>query len=517
MTTVAQPLRNPGRHPVPSHGGQGLLNRVPKLVGTLFVALATAMSMSSVAAQADDGDLVPGPSVIKDSNSPTGYTVQFVFHDPDASNVTFVADIMLRDWEDPSNTTVYAPDQYRPGLMRGGGASEMEMTDAGDGYWVTEVPLAAGANQYWFYVDGDTNLWVTDPANPPLYAPDGLTGTARRAFNKVNVPYDAEKQNYAPMAAREIEIPRAGSPDANWSYVPLEIGPATRTLGVYLPPGYDADRSEPYKTIYMQHGGGQDQSDWMNIGSVPVIMDNLVRDGLTEPAVVITTNANYLGDAQLGYPNLRDVIIPFVEDNYNVSTHPTERAFAGLSMGSFVTSNIVNHDPTMFGYYGPWSGGVSIDGATPNLAVPYILYGGGAWDFGLPNPDAVAALDEVGIVQNVVVSGAHDFNAWNQLFTVFAQDYLWKPGAFLSGELEQLADGVADSGLNKGQSNALTVKLNQVAKQVERGNTNAALGALGAFTNQVQAMAHSGKLSADEAAALTGTAEKVAFNLGYWN
>jgi hypothetical protein len=72
------------------------------------------------------------------------------------------------------------------------------MTNVGDGYWVIDVPLAAGANQYWFYVNNNTNLWVTDPANSPVYAPDGLTGNARRAFNKVYVPYDAEKQNFAP-------------------------------------------------------------------------------------------------------------------------------------------------------------------------------------------------------------------------------------------------------------------------------------------------------------------------------
>ena len=71
------------------------------------------------------------------------------------------------------------------------------------------MPLAAGANQYWFYVNNNPHLWVADPANSPIYAPDGLTGTARRAFNKVFVPYDAEKQNYAPLAARVIEN-RAG-------------------------------------------------------------------------------------------------------------------------------------------------------------------------------------------------------------------------------------------------------------------------------------------------------------------
>ncbi len=87
-----------------------------------------------------------------------------------------------------------------------------------------------------------------------------------------------------------IENPRADTPHGTWSYVPVQIGTTTRTIGVYLPPGYDASRPEAYKTIYMQHGSGQDQSDWLNMGDVPVIMDNLIQDGTTEPAVVVTTN-----------------------------------------------------------------------------------------------------------------------------------------------------------------------------------------------------------------------------------
>ena len=66
---------------------------------------------------------------------------------------------------------------------------------------------------------------------------------------------------------------------------------------------------------------------------------------------------------------------------------------------------------------------------------PYIHYGGGAWDFGLPNANTVAALDQVAFVENTVVAGAHDFNAWNQLFTIFARDYLWQPEAFIVDEI----------------------------------------------------------------------------------
>jgi hypothetical protein len=469
---------------------------------------------AAVSAHAEAG-LTPGPTIVADPDSPTGYTGHFVYHDPDATSVRFAADILLRNWEDPTDTTVYQPQEYRPGLMRGGGAYEVEMENAGDGYWVADVPLAAGANQYWFYVDGDTGHWVTDPANSPVYAPDGLTGDARRAFNKVNVPYDPVKQDYAPLAARAIENPRPDAPHGTWGYVPFEVDGTERTLGVYLPPGYDPERAEPYKTIYMQHGGGQDQSDWMNIGSVPVIMDNLIDDGLTEPAVVITTATNYLGAAGSGYPNLRNVVIPFVESSYNVSTRPVDRAFAGLSAGSFVTQNLINHDPTAFGYFGPWSGGASVSASTSNLAVPYVLYGGGAWDFGLPNADNVAALDRVAVVENVVVSGAHDFNAWNQLFTVFARDYLWKPQAFLADEIDVLKAEVAATSLNQGTRKALTVKLDRAFTLVAK-DASGALELLEGFVAQVNDLNDEGKLTDGEAARLVGPAEILVVNLGYW-
>lgn len=492
------------------------------------LGLACVMVLGTVplAAQADD-DLTPGPTVYADPTSPTGYTGHFVYYNPTATSVRFVADIMLRNWADLSDTTVYQPSQYFPGLMRGGGALDVEMTNAGDGYWVIDVPLAAGANQYWFYVNNNTNLWVADPANSPIYPPDGLTGTARRAFNKVFVPYDAEKQNFEPLAARQIELPREDSAKGTWSYVevpglPLLGGTIPRTIGVYLPPDYDPNRAEPYKTIYMQHGGGQDQSDWMNMGNVPVIMDNLLDDGTTEPAVVITTNTNSLGpvgsQAVLGdaYPNLRNVVIPFVEANYNVSTAAIDRSFAGLSAGSAVTQNLIRDDADLFGYYGPWSGGASVPTNTPDLLYPYIHYGGGAWDFGLPNANTVANLDNFGFVENTVVSGAHDFNAWNQLFSIWARDYLWHPDAFIQDEIGQLKDNVAATSLNKGNKTALTVKLDQALKLIAKGNSVEALEVLDGYTTQVGNFVANGKVTADEAARLTALADQITANLSHW-
>jgi len=503
-------------------------SRVGRPIAALTLASAMVLGSSAVAANAIDVPYPPGPTVVADPNSPTGYTGHFVYCNPNATSVRFVADIMLRNWADRTDTKVYSPYEYKPGLMRGGGGYDVEMTNVGDNCWYTSVPLAAGANQYWFYVNNNTNAWLADPANSPIFAPDGIAFPSRRAFNKVFVPYDAAKQNFEPLAARQIELPREDSVKGTWSYVELPGlpplgGTIPRTLGVYLPPDYDPNRAEPYKTIYMQHGGGQDQSDWMNMGNVPVIMDNLLQDGTTEPAVVITANTNYLGpvgnQAVQGdaYPNLRNVVIPFVETNYNVSTDAIDRAFAGLSAGSIVANNLIRDDADLFGYWGPWSGGISVPASTPNLAAPYIQYGGGAWDFGLPNPNTVAALDQVAFVENTVVAGAHDFNAWNQLFTIFARDYLWQPEAFVVDEITQLKNAVAGTSLNKGNANALTVKLDQALKLVEKDENAGAVEVLTGLRDQVNAFTGNGKLTAEQSAAMLPIIEQLIFNLGYWS
>ena len=399
----------------------------------VLLVATSLLTMSPVAARADDVNLTPGPTIIKDPSSPTGYTGHFVVYNPTATSVRFVADILLRNWQDQTDTTIYQPQQYRPGLMRGGGAYDVQMTNAGDGYWVTDVPLAAGPNQYWFYVNNNTNLWVTDPANAPLYAPDGLTGTARRAFNAVYVPYDAEKQNYAPLAERVIANPRPDVAHGTWSYVPIQIGTATRTLGVYLPPGYDPSRAEPYKTIYLQHGSGQDQSDWLNIGSVPHIMDNLIADGETEPAVIVTTNSQYMG-ASPYTTNLEGIIIPFVQSHYNVSANRMDRAFAGLSLGASMTINIINNNPLRFGYYGVFSWTPPPRTTTANIKQAYIYMGCGAWD----NLNLCVRQDQLNALNGFInykfdkIAGGHDFNAWPQLFANFARNYVWQRGAFVN-------------------------------------------------------------------------------------
>ena len=256
--------------------------RLLKLIAAVVLALAMVLSMSAVAAQADEVDLTPGPTVVADPNSPTGYTGHFVYCNPTATSVRFVADIMLRNWADPTDTKVYTPFEYKPGLMRGGGGYDVEMTNVGDGCWVhrraarrRRQPVLVLRQQQHEPVGGRPG----ELADLRSRRPDGHRPARLQQGARAVRPGEAELR--AARGPCQIENPRPDSPKGTWSYVQIQAlpplgGTIPRTIGVYLPPDYDPNRAEPYKTIYMQHGGGQDQSDWMNMGDVPVIMDNLL-------------------------------------------------------------------------------------------------------------------------------------------------------------------------------------------------------------------------------------------------
>src|SRR6478735_1035906 len=100
----------------PEKDGGRAQPRLFKPFAAAGLALAMVLSMAPVAAQADEPNLTPGPTIVADPNSPTGYTGHFVYYNPTATSVRFDADILLRNWADQTDPTVYQPQQYKPGL-----------------------------------------------------------------------------------------------------------------------------------------------------------------------------------------------------------------------------------------------------------------------------------------------------------------------------------------------------------------------------------------------------------------
>ncbi|MBR4132610.1 MAG: hypothetical protein IKT99_06490, partial [Oscillospiraceae bacterium] len=399
---------------------------------------------------AEGEERVAGPVLVADPDSPTGYTGQFTYYDASAQQVYFCGDLNLSNYADQTDTKVYSPQEYKPGLMRRGGSQfKVAMQNLGDGWWYYELPLAAGANQYWFTIDNGRRM-MPDPANHPYWSPNSNQSN-KDAYNCIYVPYD-EKQDNELLKAREVELPREGEDKGTWDYVPYTLNDRTFYMGVYLPYGYDAERAEPYKTIYLIHGFGQDESDWMGIGSAPNIMDNLIAEGRTEAAVLVAlpNNNNSIGSQSDRFAALFNTVLPFVEENYNVSKDYMDRSVAGLSMGSRYSKYIMETDPLSFGYYGLFSCSETVKTETENIDKAHVFIGLGVYD-GANYQNATTTntqnMAEGFFEKTEYVAGAHDFNTWSQLFRIYAEDYLWKPWAFGDGEAPEEPEPGTEKGL----------------------------------------------------------------------
>ena len=304
--------------------------------------------------------------------------------------------------------------------------------------------------------NGDQIARLDDPSNPTMI--NEATGI-RSLSSMVYVPYDADKQGTSTWADRSVELPQA---DANKrgtvqtvSYTGADA--TEHGLAVYLPAGYDANRAEPYKVLYLSHGTSGDiygdELRWMNEGAVANILDNLIAEGKTEPFIVVTMNNQQYGQgaghsgANWKYSEIEtdqiDYIMPYVESHYNVSTTAEGRAYAGLSMGGSTTSNMLMHHTELFGYYGIWSyanvdgsfGGVegitsqSVRDHLSSLTVkPKIMLAAGNWDFGLaPVKTFGENLSELGLDYSYLqVPAAHDWECWQLVFANAAENFLWK-------------------------------------------------------------------------------------------
>ena len=95
--------------------------------------------------------------------------------------------------------------------------------------------------------------------------------------------------------------------------------------------------------LYLQHGGGEDETGWAEQGRVAVVLDNLIAAGKAEPMLVVMANGNVSGPGGArGYSSaamtafgdeLLNNVVPFVEAHYRVLATAENRALAGLSMG----------------------------------------------------------------------------------------------------------------------------------------------------------------------------------------
>jgi enterochelin esterase-like enzyme len=142
----------------------------------------------------------------------------------------------------------------------------------------------------------------------------------------------------------------------------------TRHVMVYTPPGYDTDLNKRYPVLYLQHGGGEDETGWTRQGHVNFILDNLIAAGKARPMIVVMEKgyarragapAGPVGKGKGGgafEDVVRKDLVPLIDSTYRTIPHREQRAIAGLSMGAGQSMRIGLAHLDTFSAIGAFSG-----------------------------------------------------------------------------------------------------------------------------------------------------------------
>ena len=137
-----------------------------------------------------------------------------------------------------------------------------------------------------------------------------------------------------------------------------------RKFAIYLPPDYETSQRS-YPVLYLLHGGGDDQTGWVQFGEVQHITDKAIADGIATPMIIVMPDAN---TGKRGYSNdatntwryedfFFQELMPYVEKTYRIKAEKRYRAVSGLSMGGDGTFTYALHHPELFSAACPLSAG----------------------------------------------------------------------------------------------------------------------------------------------------------------
>ncbi len=216
------------------------------------------------------------------------------------------------------------------------------MTKDANGVWsITMGPLAPDMYGYDFILDG---VNIVDPANTysgpgtvlALWAGNPQFFSPVNAWSYVTVP--------GPEADFFADAPVPHGAVATVRYY-SEVAQKERIMEVYTPPGYNHD-NRVYPVLYILHGAGGNEIDWIINMRANFILDNLIAQGKAVPMILVSPNANADGFPSTAFPDeLLDNIVPYIEENYRTAPGGNNRALAGLSMGGARTTETVLSHP----------------------------------------------------------------------------------------------------------------------------------------------------------------------------
>jgi len=258
---------------------------------------------------------------------------------------------------------------------------KVDMTKEPDGFWtVTTTALVPGFHYYTVSIDGAE---VSDPNSQAFF------GGGKYASG-VEVP-EPGSTYYSPT-----DVPHGQVREVWYN---SKVTGSWRHALVYLPPRYDSSPKERYPVLYLQHGGGEDETGWIRQGHANFILDNLIAGGNCKPMILVMAYgyARRIGQAApdlagkpFGSPeamramqemasafedDMTQVLIPYVDSTFRTIADRNHRAMAGLSMGGMQTFQVTLDHLDLFSYIGGFSGAGGL-GLTERKLDPRTDYNG---------------------------------------------------------------------------------------------------------------------------------------------
>ncbi len=332
-----------------------------------------------------------------------------------------------------------------------------DMVKGDDGLWTytTTEPQDLGYHNYWMIVDG---ALVLDPAT---YAFIGYS----HLCNGFEVP-DPEGGFYDLK-----DLPHGDVLIENYFSKTTD---SWRQIYVYTLPDYETNTSARYPVLYLQHGGGEDQRVWIEMGRTNLILDNLIAEGKSKPFIVVMeTSAAYkpgevpprplqmrpATPGQAGQPGppptppgqgalggqpaqaaapprmsfsfdtyaevMINDLIPWIDSNFRTLADQGHRAMSGLSMGGMCTRAVTLAHLDVFSHIGIFSGGtIAPDDIKDKSKVRLVFMSYGSRERGSEGVAAAAdILNQAGIKSTAYVSPltAHEWQSWRRSLYEFAQ------------------------------------------------------------------------------------------------
>jgi enterochelin esterase-like enzyme len=323
-----------------------------------------------------------------------------------------------------------APNAQKVQLKIGATNKMYDMEKLADGTWNLVIPYPGPGLQYYnMIVDG---LNVMDPGSETFYS-NGIK-TA-------------------------IEVPSPGEDYYDLKDVPhghvlqhvfySKVTQAWRRMYIYLPPGYEANAQARYPVLYLQHGAGEDETEWTHAGRAQFILDNLIAEKKAVPMIVVMNNgfaskpgmppvaglAGLTARFAVFEETLIKESIPEVDSNFRTIADREHRAMAGLSMGGMQTFQIGTAHTDLFTYLGIFSGtplaqaqsqvdSVAAQGKAFADKVHLLWFGCGTTEANFFNRthEVRAQLEKAGIPSGYYESPgtAHEFQTWRRCLHEFA-------------------------------------------------------------------------------------------------